>query len=415
MRLLIVSQYFWPEDFRVNDLVAGMRARGHEVTVLTGLPNYPDGAVFAAYQRHPDAYAEYHGADIVRVPVVPRGQSSFMLALNYLSFALIASTLGVWKLRGRAFDAIFVFQTSPITAALPAIILRRLKRAAMVMWILDLWPDTLSAIGVVRSPRLLSLVGLLVRFIYRRCDRILMQSRAFLDNVLRHGVAENRVRYFPNWVEPVFERGLAGVSVAPELAAFSGTFNILFAGNIGEAQDMPAVLDAAEAVLDLQDVRWLIVGDGRAMDQVRAEVMRRGLRDRVILLGRHPVERMPSFFSGAEALLVSLKAEPIWSMTIPGKVQSYLAAGRPVLAMMDGEGAQVVTESGGGLSSPAGQGEALANNVRRLYELGLAGRDVMGALGQGYAREHFRRERLFDDLEEWIEEARSERRPPVPA
>ena len=220
MRLLVVSQYFWPETFRINDLVAGMRARGHEVTVLTGWPNYPDGRVFPAYRETPEAFGTYEGAEVIRVPVIPRGGNTSTLALNYLSFAVVASLLGPWKLRRRSFDAIFVFQTSPVTAALPALLLRRLKRAPLAMWILDLWPDTLSAIGVVRSQLLLAVVGALVRFIYRRCDLVLVQSKAFLRNIARYGGCEDKARYFPNWIEPTFANGLDDVVVAPELAAF---------------------------------------------------------------------------------------------------------------------------------------------------------------------------------------------------
>jgi len=400
--MLVVSQYFWPESFRINDLVAGMRSRGHEVTVLTGWPNYPEGKVFPRFLESPASFSNYAGAEVVRIPVIPRGSNSLMLMLNYLSFAVFASMLGPWKLRGRAFEAVFVFQTSPVTAALPALVLGRLKRAPVTMWILDLWPDTLKAIGVIRSPRLLGLVGVLVRFIYSRCDLILVQSRAFLPNVARYGVGKNKVRYFPNWIEPTFADGVQGVAVAEELCAFQDTFNVMFAGNIGEAQDMPAVLDAAERLRDLDDVRWLIVGDGRALNTLQAEIVRRDLVDRVVLLGRHDVERMPLFFAGAAAMLVSLKSEPIWSMTVPGKVQSYLGAGMPILAMLDGEGARVVEESGGGLVSPAGDGAALAGNVRRMKTMTKSQRDEMGRRGRVYAMQEFNRDALFAELEELL-------------
>lgn len=408
MRLLIVSQYFWPENFRINDLAEGMRSRGHEVTVLTGLPNYPDGKVFDAYRRDPAAYSDYHGVEIIRVPNLPRGLNAFTLALNYASFALSGLLLGPWKLRGRTFDAIFVFQISPITAALPALLLRRTKRVPLLLWVLDLWPETLSAIGVVKSPWLLALVGGLVRFVYRRCDRILVQSRAFIDNVRRYAGGDENVRYFPNWIEPTFAEGLDGVASAPELAPYRDAFNVMFAGNVGEAQDLPAVLDAAEAARDLERLRWLIVGDGRAMGQLKSEIARRDLAAHVILLGRHPVERMPAFFAGADALLVSLKADPIWSSTIPGKVQNYLAAGLPVLGMLDGEGARVIEHFGGGLVSPAGDGAALAANVRRLMTMSIDERATMGQAGRARAQEDFARDRLFNSLETWAAEAEAE-------
>ena len=399
MKMLVVSQYFWPESFRINDLVAGMRSRGHEVTVLTGWPNYPDGKVFPEFRENSASFSDYAGAEVVRVPVIPRGANALMLVLNYLSFALFASILGPWKLRGRSFDSVFVFQTSPVTAALPALLLGRLKRAPVTMWILDLWPDTLQAIGIVRSPRLLAMVGVLVRFIYTRCELILVQSRAFLPNIARYGIGESKVRYFPNWTEPTFAGGLRNVGVAEELTAFQDTFNVMFAGNIGEAQDMPAVLDAVEELRELEGLVWLIVGDGRALSTLQAEIVRRDLVDRVVLLGRHGLERMPRFFAGAAAMLVSLKSEPIWSMTLPGKVQSYLGAGIPILAMLDGEGARVVEESGGGLVSPAGDGVALANNVRRMMAMTKGERDEMGARGRIYAMREFNRDVLFDELE----------------
>lgn len=406
LRLLVVSQYFWPENFRVNDLTEELARRGHEVTVLTGTPNYPEGRTFPAYRNDPAAFSRFGDVPVVRVPVVSRGRSSLRLVLNYLSFAISASLLGTWKLRGRPFDGIFVFQTSPITAALPAILLRRVKRAPMMMWILDLWPDTLAAIGVVKSPRLLALVGKLVSFVYDRCDRILVQSRGFSLKVAALAGGTDKIRYFPGWAEGVFETGAAPTPCAPELAPYADDFKVLFAGNIGEAQDFPAILNAAEALKDTPGVRWIIVGDGRAAPRVREEIARRGLADEVILLGRHPLDRMPSFFAGADALLVTLRKEPIWSMTIPGKVQSYLAAGKPLLAMMDGEGGRIVEEAAAGLVSPAGDGLFLATQVKRLKDAGREQRAAMGRAGVHYGQREFDRRTLVDQVEGWFAECR---------
>lgn len=404
MRILIVSQYFWPENFRVNDLVEELSRRGHAITVLTGEPNYPEGRVFPAYRADPEAFARFGDVPVIRVGIIPRGNSSIRLVLNYLSFAFSASTLGVWKLRGQPFDAIFVFQTSPITAALPALLLRRLKRAPVLMWILDLWPDTLAAIGVVKSPRLLALVGQLVRFVYKRCDRILVQSRAFTPKVAALAGGSDKTRYFPGWAEEVFAGEGTAVRPAAELAPYRGDFKILFAGNIGEAQDFPAILDAVEALRDTPGLRWIIVGDGRAASQVREEIARRGLGEKIVLLGRYPLERMPSFFAGADALLVTLRREPIWSMTIPGKVQSYLASGKPLLGMLDGEGGRVIQEAKAGLVAPAGDDRALAAHVERLMALNSEERAAMGLNGTRYGEREFDRGRMIDALERWIGE-----------
>jgi colanic acid biosynthesis glycosyl transferase WcaI len=410
MRLLVVSQYFWPENFRVNDMVRELIARGHDVTVLTGLPNYPEGAVYRDFRADPTRFSSFGGARVERVPILPRGTGSLRLALNYLSFVMSACLLGPWKLRDRRFDAIFVFQTSPVTAALPGILMRRIKHAPLLMWILDLWPDTLSAIGVVRSRTILDVVGRLVRFIYRRCDLILVQSRAFFDNVRQYGVNERQIKYFPNWPEPAFEIDPSVTDGAPELAPYRDDLKLLFAGNIGEAQDFPAILDAAERLRDQAGVRWLIVGDGRAVPWVRAEIQRRGLERQVLLLGRHPIERMPSFFLSADALLVTLRAEPIWGLTVPGKLQSYLAAGRPILAMLDGEGARVVAESRAGLVAPAGDGRKLAENVQLMMNMSARTRARMGSAGRAYCLREFDRSRLFDSLEGWFEQAIASRR-----
>jgi glycosyltransferase involved in cell wall biosynthesis len=407
MRLLVVSQYFWPENFRINDLVADLVARGHEVTVLTGIPNYPEGLTFPDFKRAPARFAEYAGASIVRVPILPRGKGSLRLAFNYLSFVLSGLSLGSWRLRNRPFDAIFVFEVSPITVALPALLLSRTKHAPVLMWVLDLWPDTLSAVGVFQSRWILDLVGYLVRFIYRRCDRILVQSRAFAANVEQFGGHPARIRYFPGWAESLFLGPLGDLEVAPELLPYRDTFNVLFAGNIGDAQDFPAILDAVEALDDLPQVRWLIVGDGRAAEFVRSQIQERGLGSRAILLGRQPIERMPSFFKGADALLVSLKKHPIFSMTIPGKVQSFLATGLPLLGMLDGEGARIILESGAGLVAGPGQGRELADGVRTLASMPRSERQAMGERGRNYCHQEFDRKQLIGSLETWMGEVAS--------
>jgi colanic acid biosynthesis glycosyl transferase WcaI len=404
LRLLVVSHYFWPETFRINDLVTELVRRGHEVTVLTGTPNYPEGHTFPDFACEPGRFASYAGARIVRVPIVPRGRSRVQLALNYLSFIVTGLTMGVWRLRGQRFDAIFVFQVSPVTVALPGLLLRRLKRAPLLMWVLDLWPETLLAVGAVRSPKLLGWVGKLVSFIYRRCDRVLVQSRAFIANVEKYSMDASRIRYFPGWAEEIFKGPLNAIALAPEVAPYAGTFNVLFAGNIGDAQDFPAILDAAAALRDEARLRWLIVGDGSAAEWVRAEIARRRLENNVILLGRHPIERMPSFFRGASALLVSLKKDPVFAMTIPGKVQSYLATGLPIIAMLDGEGAAVIEQAGAGAVCPAGAGADLAQRVQTLMQLSDAERAEMGERGRRYGEREFGRAALMATLEVWMQD-----------
>jgi glycosyltransferase involved in cell wall biosynthesis len=401
MRLLIVSQYFWPENFRINDLVEEFVKRGHQVTVLTGLPNYPDGKVFNQFRVNPTRYSTYEGAEIIRVPMMPRGQGGILLMLNYLSFAASASLMGLWKLRGREFDMVFAYEPSPITVGLPAALFRFVKNAPLIFWVLDLWPDTLQAIGVIRSKIILSLVGKLVTFIYRRCDLILAQSKSFIPHIQKYAGESCRVEYFPSWAESVFQ--VTDATPAAELTSNTGNFNVMFAGNIGDAQDFPAILTAAENLKSHAHIRWLIVGDGRMAQWVADEIKLRHLQDSVLMLGRHPVNRMPSFFKHADALLVSLKNEPIFAMTIPGKLQSYLAAGIPVIAMLNGEGVDVVKNSQSGLTCSAGDSIALAATVLKLSKMSLEDRELMGRNGLNVSVREFDRDTLLDRLEGWME------------
>jgi colanic acid biosynthesis glycosyl transferase WcaI len=403
VKILIVSQYFWPENFRINDLTQELVQRGHSVTVLTGRPNYPAGIVFEEYRKTPKAFEHYSGARVFRVPMLARGHGAVRLFLNYLSFVIGACLYGPWRLRGQQMDVIFVFEPSPVTVGLPAILLGRIKCAPVVFWALDLWPETLAAIGVVRSPMVLGWVGHLVRFIYERCTLVLGQSRGFLPKIAKYCSDAKKIRYFPSWAEEIFNK--ADLVPAPEVPVQQGVFNVLFAGNIGEAQNLPAVLNAAESLRHNTAIRWLIVGDGRRSDWLHEEVARRRLQSRVLLLGRFPVERMPSFYAHADALLVSLKQDPVFSLTIPGKVQSYLMAGVPILGMLDGEGAQVITDSNAGLVCAAGNSEGLASAVLEMFAMSLEQRTQLGVNGRDFAQKEFGRGLLIDQLEVLLHEA----------
>jgi colanic acid biosynthesis glycosyl transferase WcaI len=403
MHILIVTQYFWPEHFRINEISEEFTSRGHCVTVLTGIPNYPDGEIFPEFRASRESYASYHGAEIVRVPMVPRGKRRLGLALNYLSFAISGCLIGGWKLRGRTFDAIFVFQMSPITLAIPAMLQRALKRRPLAMWITDLWPESLVAVGVLRSPPILAAFGKFVSFIYHRCDCILVQSKAFVASVESHGIDRERIVYFPAWAEGAFEANISTTSVSPILKPYQDGFNIMFAGNIGDAQDMSTVLAAATALRHRRDIRWLFVGEGRATEYCRQVIAREKLDGTVILLGRHPVEAMPSFFAGADAMLVSLKRDPVFALTIPGKVQSYLRAGKPIIAMLEGEGARIVSEAKAGFTVPPGDAKKLAQTVLKMSDIGKKALFEMGKNARAYGELEFDRFTLLSRLEGILE------------
>lgn len=406
MRLLIVSQYFWPEEFRINDVAEDMVKRGHEVDVLTGWPNYPSGEFPADFLANRDDFRSYKGARIFRARLIPRGRGGGLaVAANYLSFVVSGcwSVLGM-AVRGQKYDAVLVFQISPITAALPATLLRGLTGSPVVLWVQDLWPETLKAVGAVRSPALLNVIGGLVNVIYRWSDRILVQSRAFHSQVKQRAGSDHHIAYLPNWTDQ--PDAAAPVVRAEELEPYKSTFNLMFAGNLGEAQDLPSLVRAADLCRDIPHLRWLIVGEGRGQDAMMSEVARRGLEDRVIFLGRQPATRMAAFFAGADGLIVSLKAEPIFALTVPSKVQAYLAAGKPILGMLDGEGGRVIEEASAGWVGPAGDVDALAHNVRRLVAASPDERVRMGQAGAAYCQRHFTRDQLMASLEDVLANAR---------
>ncbi len=403
MKILIVSQYFWPENFRVNDLCQELVKRGHSVTVLTGIPNYPEGKIFADFKTNPHAFSSYEGAKVVRVPLLPRGAGALRLLLNYLSFLVSACIVGPWRLLGQFYDIIFVFEPSPVTVGIPAVLLGRLKHSPVVFWALDLWPDTLAAVGMVRSPMLLAAIGSIVEFIYNRCSLVLGQSKGFLENIAKYCVDSKKIRYFPSWAEDVFSQD-GFKETAPEIPLLKGAFNILFAGNIGEAQDFSAVLDAAESLKNNSSIRWLVVGDGRMSGWLHTEIVRRDLQQCFLLLGRFPVERMPSFYAHADVLLVSLKRDPVFSLTIPGKVQSYLLSGKPLLGMLDGEGANVIRDAKAGLVCPAGDSTGLARSVLQFAAMSKEKRLELGNNGRTFAKKEFSRELLMNRLEGWFVE-----------
>lgn len=404
MNILVVTQYFHPEQFRVNDLVQGLLDRGHAVTVLTGMPNYPEGRIHDGYSWSGPWQEDFSGARVIRVPLLPRGRArNWRLALNYFSFAFFAGICGPLRCRG-PYDLIFVYEPSPITVGLPALLLGALKRAPVMLWIQDLWPETLAAMS--QRGTALAVGAWLANFVHRRCDVLLMQSQAFGQSLTRQGIAPERLRYLPNWAENLYKSAPA---TAVPLSNHTG-FRVLFAGNLGSAQSMETIVAAAALLRDRTDIHWIIVGDGLMRTSIEEAIRKHGLDSTVFLLGRHPPESMPGYFAGADALLVTLAADPVFALTIPSKIQSYLAAGRPVIGALDGEGARIITESGCGLACAAGDARALAGLVQHMAGMTAAERMAMGERGRVYFETHFERGLLLDRLEGWMGEL-TERQP----
>lgn len=403
MNILIVTQYFWPEEFRINELAAMMGGKGHHVTVLTGIPNYPGGKFFPGYGFTRRKTENYKGIKVVRVPLIPRGNAgSIRLVLNYLSFAFIASLLGPIKCRD-AYDVIFICQLSPVTVALPGIVMKKIKSAPSMLWVQDLWPESLSATGAIHSKSIIKAVEILVRFIYSHCERILVQSKSFVDTIVQAGVDRSKIEYFPNSAEEIFDSNAECMEEAVQVDLPEG-FRVMFAGNIGAAQDFATILRASELLKEHKNIHWIIVGDGRMLPWVREQVQIRKLDKTIHLLGRHPLVSMPAFYAKADVMLVTLKKEPIFARTIPGKVQSYLACSRPIIAALDGEGARVVEEAGAGLTCPAEDPESLSKSVLKVYNMSIKDREKMAMKGRAYFEKNFESHMLLDRLDGWLSE-----------
>jgi glycosyltransferase involved in cell wall biosynthesis len=395
MRLLIVSQYFWPESFRINDLARCLSEQGESVTVLTGVPNYPEGEIFEGYSRRSPIRQSWNGVEVVRVPLVPRKQGrALQLIANYVSFVFFGATAGVFRLRRKPVDAIVVYGISPILQAIPAIVLKWVKGAKLAVWVQDLWPETLEATGFVKNPVALKMVGWIVRWIYHRADVVLVQSRAFIEPVSKLCPAD-RIVYYPNAGEDIFSREeVEGECAVPDLDRY---FSVVFAGTLGTAQALDVILDAAERLRGESQIMFFLIGLGSRAEWVQSEVQRRGLAN-VTMPGRFPVDRMPAIFRKAGALLVTLTDAPIFAQTIPSKVQSYLAAGKPILGSINGEGARVIEESRSGLTSNAMDAPALADNVLHMSRMSAEQREVLGKNGKMYFMENFESRKLAMEL-----------------
>lgn len=388
LKILVLSQYFFPESFIINDLVKNLVAQGHEVVVATGKPNYPDGKIFPGYRVGGLQRERYLDCvDVVRVPLWPRGNGGAKnLILNYISFVLAGLVFFPWLLRKRKIDAILVFAVSPITQAIPAILLKLLKRAYLAVWIQDLWPQSLLATGFVKNRYALKLVGGMVRSIYACSDRLLVQSKAFIDPVSNYASLD-KIVYYPNSVDS--KSFQVNEPIPEELSSvLQSGFCVVFAGNLGTAQALDTIVQAAIHLRSMSEIRLVLIGSGSRLSWLQEQKNALGLEN-LILPGRFPANQMAEIFARSSALLVSLNDDPIFSQTIPSKIQAYLAAGRPIIASLNGEGARIVQESGAGLTCEAEQVLPLVSAILQMHSLDQEQRDVMGQSARRYFDEHF--------------------------
>jgi len=385
-----VTQYFWPEEFRINDICAGLVEEGNEVEVLTGMPNYPKGKYLEGYSIKGPYRDVYKGMKIRRVPIVPRGKnSSILLLLNYLSFMILAS-IRMIPLLFNKYDKVFMFETSPITAAIPALIYSKTKKVSSYIYVQDVWPEVFYTIVPINNEKVKKILKKVCTSIYNGFDKILISSKGFKDILCKTGLSSEKIIYFPQWAEDLYR---TNVDIEK-----NEDFTVTFAGNIGKVQSVDTIVKAANLCKKNKAIKWNIIGDGSEFENIKKIVKEYGLEDTVILPGRKAVSEMPMCFAMSDALIVTLRDEEILNATLPAKVQSYMASGKPIITAINGEGSEVVEESGCGLVGEAGDYKQLYENVMLLYNMTNIERVTMGERGRIYFEENFTRKKLLKKL-----------------
>jgi len=395
LKILLISQYFYPENFKINALIFSLKKRGHEITVLTGKPNYSKTHFFEGYGWKGDDFEIVNEIPVYRANLFSRKKGgAIRLFLNYFSFAFLAS-LKLRKISG-SFDVIFVYEPSPITVGIPAIFAKKRFKAPIYFWAQDLWPESLVAAGGVKNKFILEFFNSLTKWIYNHSKKVLIQSNGFREYILNQGISTDKILFYPNPTED-FYKPLQEVKEYQEFFK-KENFNIIFAGNIGEAQSFITIIEAISNIKELP-VRVIVLGDGRYKETAIGLIKDKGLESHFNFLGSFPPTEMPKFFSHADALLVSLKKDKIFSLTIPAKIQSYLACGKPIIASIDGEGAKIVSDAKCGVTSPAEDSIALSNIIKELMALDKSTLVDMGNNGRAYYEKEFDRDYLLEKLE----------------
>ena len=389
MKILVVCQHYWPEPFLITDVCESLVRCGHHVQVLTGVPNYPRGRVYKGYEKRKRRTEERNGVRIARTLTVARRKGILFRLLNYYSFAL-SSKHRARRLR-EEFDVVLAYQLSPVMMAQAALTYAKKWGKRCVLYCLDLWPASLSAGGVREGSFIYRYFEGVSKKVYRQADTIFVSSRMFTDYLQkRFGIARERIAYMPQYADACFD----AVSTMPPVP--KDTVDLVLAGNVGAAQDIPTLLHAAKLLQDRAELRWHVVGDGSELESAKKLSRELGISN-VIFHGRHPVQEMLRYYAMADAMLLTLSADPVLGLTLPARMHSYLAAGQPVLAAANGEVSCVIDAAACGFCSEAGDASAFAAAIRRF--LALEDRAALGARARAYYETHFTKERFLDTLE----------------
>lgn len=396
MRLLFVCQYFYPEVFRGNDIAFHWAQLGHDVHVVCGIPNYPKGKYYEGYGLLNKRHEVVSGVRITRLPIIPRGKGKVMLMLNYFSYLIVAWGYMLFHAMCNKYDKVFVQQLSPVMMSAPGVLYKRIRKVPLFTWVLDLWPESLTAAGGINNKFILGFFRHYVKSQYKYSDKILISSRSFEKSIAEYGDYADKVVYYPQWAD-----GNNGEIKAPDNApVLPKGFKLMFAGAVGEAHGFECTMKAALLTKEYEDIKWIIVGDGRRLDWVKGVVKDNHLEETVFILGRYPADTMPWFFKQADVMLVTLNDDPLFKLYAPAKISSYMAAEKPIIAVLNGEGAEVIKEADCGWSLPAGDSEGFAKLVINLWKLDKASLTEKGANALKYYNEHYVKDECLCNLDE---------------
>lgn len=408
MKICIFTNHFFPEEFKVNDVAFELQKMGHSVTVITAIPDYPHGRFFKGYSLFRRRAEMINGLSVIRLPIIPRGKgSTFRIILNYLSFYISVSIFTFFHAFRNKYDRIFVHLTSPFFVGLAAVHLKKRQKIPLLFWTLDLWPESISSASSIKSPYIIKPINKMVCYVYNNCDKILIGSKGFASSICAKGNYKEKLVYFPNWSEyNSYElNNIANMPlIEPFVSKKEDDFIVLFAGNLGEAQNLDAVIQAAVILKKNKNIKFVFIGDGRKKEYLLNIVKQYNLDNIVYFTGRFPIETMPSFMKESDVLLVSLKDEHCFNLTVPSKVQFYMSQAKPILGMLNGDGADLIHEAHCGLAVKAGDYNALSESIKKLYKMPKEELIKLGKNGKEFYDANFQKSQRMHQLNKLLED-----------
>lgn len=398
--LLVVSQYFYPEQFRINDICSEWVKRGYKVTVLTGIPNYPQGKFYKGYGFFKRTKEFYNGMEVRRIPLLPRGTGSVMMALNYFSFVVSGFFWSIFT--GLKADVVFIYEVSPMTQALPGVWYAKRRNIPCFLYVMDLWPENVEIVGGIKNKTILDLIGRMVDYIYSNCDKIFTSSKSFVKAIVKRGVPENKTVFWPQYAEDCY-KPLGKKSVTVSQIPDDDSFNLIFAGNIGYAQGLEILPKTAQILKsEGKKVRFNIVGDGRFKENLIKMTADDDVKEMFNFIDKQPANKIPELMSASDAALITLLGSRIFEMTLPAKLQSYMACGIPIVVSGNGEIQKVVAEASAGFFCNAADPMALSKIITELLSKTKEELATLSANARKYYEENYDKTMLLDKIDTYL-------------